>query len=89
MMVNYFNMSHKSTIGRGFEFVDNIESINLNLVTKCFLTRKPLLIVGLCLLAFVNNIESLNLNAGCFLVGFLGHAQEKQCIHAVLFIRRM
>ena len=65
-------MSHKSTIGHGFEFVDNIESINLNLVTKCFLTRKPLLIVGLCLLAFVNNIQSLNLNAGCFLVGFLG-----------------
>ena len=44
----------KSTIDCGFEFVDNIESINLNLVTKCFFTRKPLLIVGLHLLIILS-----------------------------------
>ena len=45
---------NKSTIDCGFEFVDNIEFINLNLVTKCFLTRKPLLIVGLHLLIILS-----------------------------------
>ena len=34
----------------GLNLLINIESINLNLVTKCFLTREPLLIVGLNLL---------------------------------------
>ena len=41
---------NRTTIDCGFEFVNNIESINLNLITKCFLTRKPQLIVGLNLL---------------------------------------
>ena len=41
----YVYRHNKSTIDCGFEFVDN-ERINLNLVIKCFLTRKPLLIVG-------------------------------------------
>ena len=39
-----YNISYH--IDCGFEFVDNIESINLNLVTKCFLTGGPLLIMG-------------------------------------------
>ena len=45
---------NKSTIDCGFEFVDNIESINLNLVTTCFLTGKPLLIVGFHLLIILS-----------------------------------
>ena len=44
---------NKTTIDCGFEFV-NIESINLNLVTKCFLTGEPLLIVGLNLLMMLS-----------------------------------
>ena len=45
---------NKITIGCGFEFVNNIESITLNLVTKCFLTREPLLIMGLSLLMILS-----------------------------------
>ena len=58
---------NKATIDCGFEFVNNIESVTLNLVTKCFLTREPLLIVGLNLLMML----SLNLNfvINCFLMG--------------------
>ena len=44
---------NKATIDRGFEFV-NIQSVNLNLVTKCFLTREVLLIVGLNLLMMLS-----------------------------------
>ena len=40
----------KSTIDCGFEFVNIIESMSLNLLTKCFLTREPLLIMGVNLL---------------------------------------
>ena len=58
---------NKTTIDCGFEFVDDNESITLNLVTKCFLTRESLLIMGLNL---IKNIESINLSfVGCFLVG--------------------
>ena len=42
------------TIDCGVEFVNNIETINLNLVTKCFLTEEPLLIVGLNLLMILS-----------------------------------
>ena len=44
---------NKTTTDCGFEFV-NIESINLNFVTKCFLTREPLLIVDLNLLVMLS-----------------------------------
>ena len=43
----------KPPIDCGFEFV-NIESINLNLVTKCFLMGEPLLIVVLNLLMILS-----------------------------------
>ena len=61
----------RAIIDYGFEFVNNIESIPF---TKCFLTREPLLIMGLNLFMI---IESINLNfvIKCFLVGvgFLSH----------------
>ena len=38
-----FNRHNKTTIDCGFEFGNNIESINLNLVTKCFLARPKFL----------------------------------------------
>ena len=44
---------NKTTIDCRFEFV-NIESITLNLVTKCFVTREPLLIVDLNLLMILS-----------------------------------
>ena len=56
---------NKATIDCGFEFVDNIESINLNLLNVSL--QEATIDCGF---AFVNNIESLNLNfiVGCFLV---------------------
>ena len=45
----------KATIDCGFEFVNNIESINLNLGTKCFLVGAGFLSCGVSFLTDLEN----------------------------------
>ena len=53
----------KATIDCGFEFVNNIESINFNLVTKCFLMGMGFLSHGSPGVWFLNDLGNGSFSA--------------------------